>query len=220
MKATMRFITPEDANEVTESKKTSETLVNNEHKVDWPLTRKQQNVLRNTDNHKVSILLHPSLVFIKSCLYANSSLKKTSSMLETSSLKPLVNDGYLVAIPDGLVCRKSKMTVYIKVVPCDDEVSKETFIARLSSFCDDRFSYNAYLASCSTISFHSPGTISEEVLRILRLQRYQNLNIDMSFLVQKALHENQNENLSKTIIFCLCMEEKSVHLLSQVMVVL
>ncbi|CAF3290441.1 unnamed protein product [Rotaria sp. Silwood2] len=195
MKAMMRFITPEDSTELAESKNTNEVLVNNGHKIGWPLTRKQENMLRKADIYKVSILLHPSLVFIKSSLYANSSLKKTTSILETSFIKPLVTDGYLVAISNGLVYQKTKATVYIKMVPTADEESKETFSTRLASFRDARLNYDTYLASCSNISFYSAGVISEKVFEILRLERYRSLNIDISSLVQRVSHETQNENL-------------------------
>ncbi|CAF4042557.1 unnamed protein product, partial [Rotaria sordida] len=44
MKPMMQFITPEGSKEVAELKNTNEVLVNNKHNIDWPLTRKQENI--------------------------------------------------------------------------------------------------------------------------------------------------------------------------------
>jgi hypothetical protein len=87
--------------------KNSRNSIDVQGKSQLPLSRKQLNILKKTNNHKASILLHPSLLFLKSGLYINSCLKKASSLLESSFLKPLVDDGYLVAIPNGLICMKS-----------------------------------------------------------------------------------------------------------------
>ena len=157
------------------------------------LTRKQQNMLRRAETYKVSILLHPSLVFLKSSLYANSSLKKSSSVIGASFLEPLVSHGFLLAIPEGVICRKSKATVYIKTVPAADEVSVEVFSQRLASFHDERLTYHTYMASFQAISLHTAGVISEEVLAILRSEPYQRLNVDLSSITQRVENENQSE---------------------------
>ncbi|CAF1458453.1 unnamed protein product [Rotaria magnacalcarata] len=198
IKGRMRYITSANNIEVVQHKNASAMFVNNESTVHLALTRKQKNMLTKVNHYKVSILLHPSLVFIKSSLYANSSLKKASSILEASFLKPLVNDGYLVAISNGLICRKSKVPVYIKMVPCADEESKEAFSVRLASFHDQRLNMNTYLATCKNIAFHSSGVISQEVIELLQLERYQSFKVDFSSLTRRISRDNGNDNLSHT----------------------
>ncbi|CAF4518031.1 unnamed protein product, partial [Rotaria socialis] len=196
-KTTVRHITGEENIEVTDSKNNNVSS-NNGQITGLPLTRKQQNMLRKGDSYKASILLHNSLVFIKSGLYVNSSLKKASSILEKFILKPLLHNGLLIAVADGLICRRTKATVYIKMIPCNDDESKEVFINRLTNFQDERLNYNTYLASCSNVSFHSAGVISEEVLDILRLERYQILNIDISSVFQRHVLANPHVASSRT----------------------
>jgi hypothetical protein len=110
-----------------------------------------------------------------------------------SFLQPLVSHGFLLAIPDGLICRKSKATIYIKTVPAADEVSIEVFSQRLASFHDERLTYHTYMASCQTVSLHTVGVISDEVLAILRSERYQRLNVDLSSISQHAEKEHRRE---------------------------
>ncbi|CAF4852485.1 unnamed protein product [Rotaria socialis] len=169
-KTTVRHIAGEENIEVTDSKNNNVSL-NNGQITGLPLTRKQQNMLRKGDSYKASILLHNSLVFIKSGLYVNSSLKKASSILEKNFLKPLVHNGLLIAVADGLICRRTKATVYIKMIPCNDD---------------------------DNVSFHSAGVISEEVLDILRLERYQILNIDISSVFQRHVLANPHVASSRT----------------------
>jgi hypothetical protein len=201
IKPTMRFTTTEESTETVELNGISQHFINNHSKVTLPLTRKQQNMLQKADTYKASILLHSSLAFLKSDLYVNSSLKKASSILDTSFLQPLINDGYLVAVPNGVICQKSKVTIYIKMVPPDDDESREIFSGLLASFHDKRLTYDTYMDSCKTISLHTKGEIVEGVLEILRLEHYQRLNINLSSLPQRIEDEHQDEDRGKTIIF-------------------
>ncbi|CAF3396062.1 unnamed protein product [Rotaria socialis] len=198
IKGRMRYITPADNIEVVQHKNASAMFVNNENTLHLALTRKQKNMLTKINHYKVSILLHPSLVFIKSSLYTNSSLKKASSILEASFLKPLVDDGCLVAIYNGFICRKSKVPVYVKMVPCADEESKEAFSVRLTSFHDQRLNMSTYLAACKNIAFHSSGVISQEVIELLQLEHYQSFKVDFLSLTRRISRDNGNDNLSHT----------------------
>ncbi|CAF4537378.1 unnamed protein product [Rotaria socialis] len=198
MKSTMRVQVPEEKTQVVKSIDSNAVFVRNQNNIDCALTRKQKNMLKKINSYKASILLHPSLIFIKSSLYANSSLKKTSSILETSFLKSLVSDGYLIAIPGGLVCRKIKATVYAKMILLSDNESKEAFSARLASFHDERLTLNSYLTSCSSNSLDSAGLIDPDVIEILQLERYQSLKIDFSSITQRAVDVTNHNDLSRT----------------------
>ncbi|CAF3339696.1 unnamed protein product [Rotaria socialis] len=84
------------------------------------------------------------------------------------------------------------------MILCNDNESTEVFINRLASFQDEMLNYNTYLASCSNVSFHSAGVISEEVLDILRLERYQILNIDISSVFYRHVLANPHVASSRT----------------------
>ncbi|CAF4006891.1 unnamed protein product [Adineta steineri] len=159
-------------------------------KPELALSRKQENMLKKTNHYMASILLHPSLVFLKSGLYINSSLKKASSLLESSFLNPLVDEGYIVAIRNGLICKKSKVTVYIKTLPSDNNASKEDFAARLAFLNDVRLNFDTYIASCNTISLHTMGILNEEVMHVLQLERYEQLNIDFNSFFRRIDNGN------------------------------
>ncbi|CAF3629122.1 unnamed protein product [Rotaria sp. Silwood1] len=193
IRPTMRISTTDENYELVESMDTFQCSIDISSKTTVPLTRKQQNMLKKTNNYKTSILLHNSLVFIKSNLYINSFLKKASSILEQSFLTPLVNDGYLLTIPNGLICSKSKATIYVKMIPSDDDDSKEKFIGLLAKMNDERLNYNSYMASCKTISLNTVGAVSEGVIEVLQLERYQRLNIDFTSLFRR--NEGENEDI-------------------------
>ncbi|CAF3558589.1 unnamed protein product [Rotaria sp. Silwood1] len=194
----MRISTTDENYELVESMDTFQCSIDISSKTTVPLTRKQQNMLKKTNNYKTSILLHDSLVFIKSNLYINSFLKKASSILEQSFLTPLVNDGYLLTIPNGLICSKSKATIYVKMIPSDDDDSKEKFIGLLAKMNDERLNYNSYMASCKTISLNTVGAVSEGVIEVLQLERYQRLNIDFTSLFRRNEGENEDIPSGKT----------------------
>ncbi|CAF4685104.1 unnamed protein product [Rotaria sp. Silwood1] len=198
IRPTMRISTTDENYELVESMDTFQCSIDISSKTTVPLTRKQQNMLKKTNNYKTSILLHDSLVFIKSNLYINSFLKKASSILEQSFLTPLVNDGYLLTIPNGLICSKSKATIYVKMIPSDDDDSKEKFIGLLAKMNDERLNYNSYMASCKTISLNTVGAVSEGVIEVLQLERYQRLNIDFTSLFRRNEGENEDIPSGKT----------------------
>ncbi len=56
----MKFTTMEEVNELVELIDTSPNSISIENKTNLPLTRKQQNMLKNTNSYKACILLHPS----------------------------------------------------------------------------------------------------------------------------------------------------------------
>jgi hypothetical protein len=218
MRPTMRFTTTEESIESVELMDASQNSVQLASKITLPLTRKQQNMLEKINNYKARILLHPSLVFVKSGLYVDSFLKKASSILESSFLQPLVTEGYLVAIPNGLVCCKSKSPVYIKMLPTDDEEeSRKTLTERLASFQDQKLNYNTYMTSCNIISLNTKGVISDEVLEVLQLERYQRLNLNLTPLFRRVENEYEGQNLGKAFNFNLYMKTMFIYFLFQML---
>lgn len=177
-----------------------ENAVANGTNASLPLTRKQRNMLRKTNFYKASILLHPSLIFLKSGLYINSSLKKASSLMDSNFLQELVAEEYLIAIPKGVICRKSKPTLYIKVLPLPDNDSKDEFIKRLATFNDVRLNYNSYMESCNMVSFDTMGFISGEIRKILLLERYQCLNVDYASVFQRVEVQLDDQDMGKCLI--------------------
>ena len=163
MKVSMRSLAVRDHFETATRAITDQNSVPYEH-ISLPLTRKQENMLLKVNRYKVSILLHPSLIFLNSNLYVNASLKKASSLLEKHFLRALVADGYLLAITNGLICRKSKGIVYVKMVPSDDQESRDSFTEFLAKFSDERLTFESYMTSCQAIALHTSGVISKEVL--------------------------------------------------------
>jgi hypothetical protein len=73
-------------NELDELTDISRNSIDVQGKSQLPLSRKQLNILKKTNNHKASILLHPSLLFLKSGLYINSCLKKASSLINSQAI--------------------------------------------------------------------------------------------------------------------------------------
>ncbi|CAF3242632.1 unnamed protein product, partial [Rotaria sp. Silwood2] len=177
--------------ESAESLDTFPRSINISRQTTLPLTRKQENMIKNSNRYKTWILLHNSLIFIKSNLYTNSFLKKASSILEANFLIPLVNDGYLLSVPNGLICTKSKSTVYVKIIPSDDDDTREKFCELLSKIHNERLNYNTYMESCKSISLNTVGVVSQDVMKILQQERYQRLNIDFTYLLRRNHNENQ-----------------------------
>ena len=91
---------------------------------------------------KVEVLLHGSLVFIKSSLYTDRELKDASIILDKVRLRELVDSGYLHAVKTGVISKFHKTCVYIKMIPENDEQQPE-FIHRLSEFQDDQLTYQS-----------------------------------------------------------------------------
>jgi hypothetical protein len=165
------------------------------------LSRKQENMIKKTNDYKMFILLHNSLIFNKSSLYVNSFLKKGSSLLEEHFLKPLVNAGYLLAIPNGLICSKSKSTIYIKMIPSNDDDLKDKLIKLFENINDARLNYNTYMASCKSVWLDTKGVVSQEVIETLQQERYQCLNIDFTSIFQHNRNENEGQTSSKMFNF-------------------
>ncbi|CAF2669967.1 unnamed protein product [Rotaria sp. Silwood2] len=191
MKPVMINNTRDENCESAESIDTFSRSINISRQTTLPLTRKQENMIKNSNKYKTWILLHNSLIFIKSNLYTNSFLKKASSILESNFLIPLVNDGYLLSVPNGLICTKSKSTVYVKIIPSDDDDSREKFCELLSKINNERLNYNTYMESCKNISLNTVGVVSQDFMKILQQERYQRLNIDFTYLLRRNNSENQ-----------------------------
>ena len=162
-----------------------------------PLTKKQNNMLAKTNEYKKRILLHNSLVFHKSCLYVSNFLKKASSILEEYFLKALVNGGYLIAIPDGIICCKSKATIYIKMIPENENESKDKLVKLLADIGDATLNYNSYMASCNAIWLSTVGVLREEVVDHLQQEHYKRLNLDFASFFQVYQSRTRNRRNSK-----------------------
>ncbi len=186
-----RNITTNEDHDLEESIDTFQSTTNIFNKIMVPLTRKQKNMMEKINNYKASILLHNSIFFIKSNLYVNSFLEKASSILESNFLRPLVNDGYLSAIPNDLICSKNKVTVYIKIIPSDENDSKDKLIELLVNINDVRLNYETYMTSCKNIWLNTMGVVSQDVIEVLQQEHYQNLNIDFTTVFRR--NENVNE---------------------------
>ena len=130
---------------------------------------------------KVKILLHDSILFIKSGLYIDRELKNASSMLENILLRELVADGLLHEVKRGLVGKFNKPSIYIKGLPATEEELPE-FVRRLSEFDDSRLSFDNYISKCKKIDIRGKGIVSQSVFSILERDQYKSLDVDYSCL--------------------------------------
>jgi hypothetical protein len=128
-------------------------------------------------------------------------LKKASSLLDKSFLQQLVNDGYLLVIPNGLISKKSKSPIYIKVIPSNDDDSKDKLIKLLASINDVRLNYDTYMAACKCVWLDTKGVVSQEVIETLQEERYQRLNIDYTSIFQNNRNGNEGQTSSKMFNF-------------------
>ncbi len=60
----------------------------------------------------------------------------------------------------------------------DDDESRRALTERLASFHYEKLNYNTYMTSCNIISLNTMGVMSDEVLEVLQLERYQRLNLN------------------------------------------
>jgi hypothetical protein len=79
--------------------------------------------LKKTNKLKVKILLHDSLLFIKSGLYGDRELKNGSSILDKILLHELANEGFLIEVKSGITSKNNRMTVFIKDLPMTEVVA-------------------------------------------------------------------------------------------------
>ena len=98
------------------------------------------NLLNKTKYLKMKILLHDSIVFVKSDLYVNWELKAASLILDSVLLPELVTERLLLGI-DG---KWNKTTVYIKIIP-GGEMSRDDLRRILASYGDERLTIHTYL---------------------------------------------------------------------------
>lgn len=137
---------------------------------------------KETDALKSMILLHDSLIFIKTGLYPHRPLKNASNFLERILLRELVDGGYLIEVEDGIVSKNNKMKVYIKIIPTEQSLPQ--FIHRLSIFNRTELTYAAYMEKCKKIHVNTEGIVSRKIFEILNRTEYQVLNLDYSCLYQ------------------------------------
>lgn len=193
----MKPLTTNEDVELAESMNVFKNLSDTSNETNLPLTKKQEKMLKKTNEYKKYILLHNSLIFHKSCLYVVNFLKKASLILEAKFLQPLVNDRYLLAIANGLICSKSKATIYIKIIPTNDNDSKDKLIKLLADIHHEDLNYNTYMASCKSAWLATRGVLSQEVIEALQQEHYQRLNIDFTSLFQHNQSGNRNGSNSK-----------------------
>lgn len=141
---------------------------------------------------KAKILLHSSLLFIKSGLYVDRELKNASSALDVL-LKELVEEHFLLEIKPGIIGKFNKPSVFIKTIPATPDAIPE-FVHRLSNFNDGLLSYDTYITNCKNIDLHAKGSVSRNVFIILEQAQYRELNLDYS-----SLYEMRNSEFDKTL---------------------
>lgn len=137
---------------------------------------------KQTDALKSMILLHDSLIFIRTGLYPNRPLKNASNFLERILLRELVDGGYLIEVEEGIVSKNNKMKVYIKTIPTEQSLPQ--FIHRLSILNQAELTYAAYMEKCKNIHVNTEGIVSRKIFEILNRTEYQALNLDYSCLYQ------------------------------------
>ena len=144
--------------------------------------RRIVNLLKKSHPLKVNILLHDSIIFIKSGLYTDWKLKSASSIVDQTLLPELIDEGLLIAIRNGILGKFNKPTVYIKTVPNGD-ISLEDLERMLSLYGDDRLTVSKYLDKCKNVKIAGCGQTSQDVFEVLNRPEYQSLNLDLSVLV-------------------------------------
>ena len=144
--------------------------------------RRTNNLLTKSNPLKVNILLHNSIVFVKTGLYVDWRLKMASSIIDKSLLSELVTEGLLIAIPDGIIGKWNKPTVYIKTVPgglvCCEDVER-----MIALYADDRLTMDTYLDKCTIVKLEGFGRVSQTVFDVLDRPEYKELNLDLSALI-------------------------------------
>lgn len=146
-----------------------------------------------TNQLKVKILIHDSLIFIKSGLYVDRELKNASKILDNILLHELVEEGLLHRIKPGIIGKYNKPPLFIKALPVsEDEVP--AFVRRLSEFGDNRLSFESYMAKCTKIVVHAKGIVTPSVFAIINRAEYQALNLDYSCLNELKCDEGESDN--------------------------
>ena len=74
-------------------------------------SRRQVNLIKKANPLKVNVLLHNSIIFLKSGLYIDRKLKNASSILDKTLLPELVAEGLLLSTERGIVGTWNKPTV-------------------------------------------------------------------------------------------------------------
>ena len=141
---------------------------------------------------KAKILLHSSLLFIKSGLYVDRELKNASSALDIL-LKELVEEHLLLEIKPGIIGKFNKPSVFIKTIPATADAIPE-FVHRLSNLNDGLLSYDTFISKCKNIELNAKGSVSRDVFMILEQAQYRELNLDYSLL-----YEMQNSEFDKNL---------------------
>ena len=144
--------------------------------------RRLINLLKKSNPLKVNVLLHDSIVFIKSALYTDWKLKMASAVVDKNLLPELVQEGLLIAVDKGILSKWNKPTVYIKVVP-GGGVSHETMDRMLAAYGDERLNMETYLTTCKKINLEGSGQVSPTVFEIINRSEYSALKLDISPLL-------------------------------------
>ena len=137
------------------------------------------NLLKKSNPLKVNILLHDSIIFVKSGLYVDWKLKGASSIIDKTLLPELVSEGLLMEIKNGIVGKFNKPTVFIKVVP-GGNTSLEDLDRMLALYGDDRLTVQVYLDKCKKVKVEGCGKVSNDVFEIFNRSEYMSLRLDLS----------------------------------------
>lgn len=143
--------------------------------------RRVMNLLNKTKYLKMKILLHDSIIFVKSGLYVNWELKAASLILDSVLLPELVTEGLLVGIDEGIDGKWNKPTVYIKIVP-GGEISRDDLRRILASYGDERLTIDTYLDKCKTIEIEAFGKVMNTVFEVFDRCEYRAMEFDLTVL--------------------------------------
>jgi hypothetical protein len=145
-------------------------------------SRREINLIKKANPLKVNVLLHDSIIFLKSGLYIDRKLKNASSILDKTLLPELVAEGLLLSVAHGVLGTWNKPTVYIKTLP-GGNITREHLELMLTVYGDSRLTIETYLEKCSKIQLQASGRLSGEVLDIFDRKEYKVLQMDLTPLI-------------------------------------
>ncbi|CAF1429950.1 unnamed protein product [Adineta ricciae] len=178
-----RFFSPVSLNSERTSSSRRDGIFSNGEKPN----RRTVNLLQKSNPLKVNILLHDSIIFVKSELYIDWKLKCASSIVDKTLLPELVYEGLLISINNGIIGKFNKPTVYIKTVP-GGNICAEDLERMLSLYDDERLTVSNYLDKCKNVKIAGCGQVSNEVFDVLNRPEYKSIGLDLSSLINLKPH--------------------------------
>ena len=144
-------------------------------------TRREINLNKKANPLKVNVLLHDSIIFLKSGLYVELNLKNASSILDKTLLPELVAEGLLLIVEHGILGTWNKPMVHIKILP-GGHVTREHLGRMLALYGDRRLTIEIYLERCSKIRIEASGKVSQKVFEIFDRNEYKMMQLDLTQL--------------------------------------